>query len=88
MDDFNFTVEDEDSVESVTESLEASEAAPGPFPTAGTEPTCFEGSAVMRAAVNGEGSGSVPTGSVDMAAMELSLFVSGSCISGTIGMED
>ena len=80
--------EDENFVESVVEALDSIEAAPGPLPTAGTEPTCFEGRALVIAAVFAEGNDAVPSEGVDTTAGELSLVDSVGCIAGAMGMED
>lgn len=56
----------------VTVASGSTDAAPGPLPTAATEPTCFEGSGAR----------------VEAAAAKLSLVEAGGCATGAGGMED
>lgn len=80
-------------VTDVVRALDSMEAAPGPLPTAGTEPTCFEGRMVETeaACASGRGFGSsegVNVGRVEAAAAELSLVDPGRCFAAAAGMED
>ena len=80
-------------VTDVVRALDSMEAAPGPLPTAGTEPTCFEGRIVETeaACARGRGFGSsegVNVGRVEAAAAELSLIDPGRCSAAAAGMED
>ena len=80
-------------VTDVVRALDSIEAAPGPLPTAGTEPTCFDGRIVETEAACARGrefgsSEGVSVGRVEAAAAELSLIDSGRCSTAAAGMED
>lgn len=80
-------------VTDVVIALDSMDAAPGPLPTAGTEPTCFDGRIVETEAACARGrefgsSEGVNVGRVEAAAAELSLVESGRCPNAAAGMED
>lgn len=74
-------------------ALDSMDAAPGPLPTAGTEPTCFEGRTLETAAACGSGRELASAEGVDVARVEgattkLWLVEWGGCCSGTTAMVD
>lgn len=77
----------------VVVALDSMEAAPAPLPTAGTEPTCFDGRMLETEAACARGRDFVSTEGVDVARVEVavvkvSVVESECCPTGTAGMED
>ncbi len=66
-------IADEGFVNSVVAALYFTEAAPGPSPTAGTAPTCFDGPTLEAGAACTRGRDFAATEKIDVAPIELSL---------------
>ncbi|MCJ1464886.1 hypothetical protein MMC07_003501 [Pseudocyphellaria aurata] len=82
----------EELLDDIVAALDATDAAPAPLPTAGTEPTCFEGRTLETEAACARGrevaSEGIDLARVEVVAAKLSLIESGCCPTGAAGMED